>query len=197
VRRLFDDYRERATEGEYYNDYALRQGKRYFYGLLKELAATDSLTDDDFHDWGQDADYRQEIGVGECAGVSLDVVGAILNDAKEKLRAADRSVEGEAFADAGYYGYTAMITAAKALLLAADVKCNTHIGILNDFATHYGAVFPEVAPFAETVLAIKKNRPEPDFVQRYLAEAGDFVGRAIATREGQLGKTVVAEYYKA
>jgi sulfite reductase (ferredoxin) len=30
VRRLFDDYRERATEGEYYNDYALRQGKRYF-----------------------------------------------------------------------------------------------------------------------------------------------------------------------
>jgi sulfite reductase (ferredoxin) len=135
--------------------------------------------------------------VGECAGVSLDVVGAILNDARDKLLAADRCLTDRAFADAGYHGYTAMITAAKALLLAADVKCNTHIGILNDFATHYGAVFPEVAPFAETVLAIKKNRPEPDFVQRYLAEAGDFVGRAIATREGQLGKTVVAEYYKA
>ena len=35
VRILFEDYKAEAAEGEYYNDYAVRQGKRYFYGLLK------------------------------------------------------------------------------------------------------------------------------------------------------------------
>lgn len=197
VRTLFEDYKAQAGEGEYYNDYAVRQGKRYFYGLLKPLGDTREITDEEFYDWGQDEAYKQEIGVGECAGVSLDVVGAILNDSSNKLVAADRSLEGQAYADAGYHAYSAMITAAKALLLAEDIKCNTHIGILSDFQTHFGAAFTEVAPFPATVLRIKKNAPTLAFVTDYLADARSFVSKAIATREKQLGKTVVSEYYKA
>ncbi len=197
VRILFEDYRLQASEGEYYNDYAVRQGKRYFYGLLKPLGDTSEIADGEFYDWGQDEDYKQEIGVGECAGVSLDVIGAILNDSSNKLVAAGRSLEGAAYADAGYHAYSAMVTAAKALLLAEDQKCNTHIGILNDFQTYFGEQFPEVAPFAATVLGIKRNEPTADFVTDYLAQARAFVSRAIATRERQLGKTVVSEYYKA
>ena len=197
VRILFEDYRLQASEGEYYNDYAVRQGKRYFYGLLKPLGDTNEIAAEEFFDWGQDEDYRQEIGVGECAGVSLDVIGAILNDSSNKLIAAGRSLKGGAYADAGYHAYSAMVTAAKALLLAEDQKCNTHIGILNEFGTHFGEQFPEVAPFATTVLRIKQNKPTPDFVTDYLAQARAFVSKAIATRERQLGKTVVSEYYKA
>ncbi len=197
MRLLFADYKNEAKEGEYYNDYATRQGKRYFYQLLKPLGDTATITDEEFHDWGQDEDYRQEIGVGECAGVSLDVVGAILNDASNKIFAANRSLQGDAPADAGYHAYTAMLTAAKALLLVEDVKCNTHVKILDDFETHYGERFPECSPFADYVLRIKKSLPTTDFVTLYIAEATAFVRRAIATRERQLDKTVVSAYYKA
>ena len=197
VRVLFEDYKASAHEGEYYNDYAVRQGKRYFYGLLKPLGDTSDIADEEFYDWGQDEDYRQEIGVGECAGVSLDVIGAILNDSSNKLIAAGRSLEEGAYADAGYHAYSAMVTAAKALLLAEDQKCNTHIGILNDFQEYFGSRFTEIVSFPDYVLRIKRNAPTIDFVTDYLTDARAFVSKAIATREDQLGKRVVSEYYKA
>ena len=197
VRVLFNDYKSEANEGEYYNDYAVRQGKRYFYNLLKPLGDTSDIADEEFHDWGEDEDYRQEIGVGECAGVSLDVVGAILNDSSNKILAANRSLEGNAPADAGYHAYSAMVTAAKALLLAEDVKCNSHIKILSDFETHFGERFPECSSFTDYVLRIKNTAPTTEFVATYIVEATTFVRKAIATRERQLDKTVVSEYYKA
>jgi sulfite reductase (ferredoxin) len=197
IRDLFGDYKENASEGEYYNDYVIRQGRRYFYNVLKSLGDSKTITAEEFYDWGQDEAYRQEIGVGECAGVSLDVIGAILNDASDKVIAAGQSVKGEAWADAGYHAYSAMITAAKALLLAEDVKCNTHIGILKDFTEQFGDRFSEAMPFPEFVLRIKKNEPTPDFVRAYLADAQAFVSKAIKTREAQLDKEVVSEYYKA
>ncbi len=197
IRILFHDYKAQANEGEYYNDYAERQGKRYFYGLLKSLGDTSEISDEEFYDWGQDEDYKQEIGVGECAGVSLDVIGAILNDSTNKLLAADLSLQGNAPADAGYHAYSAMVTAAKALLLSEDVKCNTHIGILNDFPEHFGDRFAEIADFRNYVLRVKSTEPEPEFIAAYLADARAFVSKAIVTRERQLDKEVVSEYYKA
>ena len=74
VRVLLDDYESNAQETEYFNDYYYRQGKRYFYSLLKPVVAKESLQQSDFYDWGQDHTYQQAIGVGECAGVTLDVV---------------------------------------------------------------------------------------------------------------------------
>ena len=197
LRILFQDYREEAEAGEYFNDYAERQGKRYFYGLLKHLGDTATITDEEFYDWGQDEAYRQEIGVGECAGVSLDVIGAILNDAVEKIKSARLSLAAGAPADAGYHAYSAFITAAKALLLAEDQKCNTHIGILRDFAAHFTDRFAEAEDFTNYVLRIKNTEPSTEFSATYIAEANDFVTRAIATRERQLDKRVVSEYYKA
>ena len=197
LRILFQDYREAAEPGEYYNDYAARQGKRYFYGLLKHLGDTATLTEEEFYDWGQDEAYRQEIGVGECAGVSLDVIGAILHDAMEKIRSAKLSLASGAPADAGYHAYSAFITAAKALLLAEDQKCNTHIGILHDFSGHFADRFPEAKDFTNYVLRIKNTEPNTEFSSTYIEDANDFVTRAIATRERQLDKQVVSEYYKA
>ncbi|PPK85543.1 sulfite reductase (ferredoxin) [Neolewinella xylanilytica] len=197
IRILFQDYRDHANDGEYYNDYAERQGKRYFYGLLKSLGDTAEITDEEFYDWGQDDEYKQEIGVGECAGVSLDVIGAILNDSTDKLKSAAVSLQADAPADAGYHAYSAMVTAAKALLLSEDLKCNTHIGILRDFQEHFGDRFPEIDNFENYVLRIKNTEPNTAFSSTYIAEARAFVTKAIATRERQLDKTVVSEYYKA
>ncbi|MEM6772486.1 MAG: nitrite reductase, partial [Bacteroidota bacterium] len=212
LRELFADYQENSTEGEYYNDYVIRQGKRHFYDVLKPLADVKSITPEEFYDWGQDHEYRREIGVGECAGVSIDVIGAILNDASNKIIAAGKSADNAAWADAGYHAYSAMITAAKALMLAEDKKCNTHIGILRDFSEFFGdrffplpqplslrgfskaryAPFPRSGgegsqlPFEEFVLRIKKNEPSEMFVKAYLADARAFVSKAIRERESQL-----------
>jgi len=197
IRDLFQDYRANATEGEYYNDYVVRQGKRYFYNILKPLGDSKTITPEEFYDWGQDHEYRQEIGVGECAGVSIDVIGAILNDATDKLISAGNALKDAAIADAGYHAYSAMITAVKALLLAEDHKCNTHIGILRDFAEHFDNRFSEAMPFEDFVLRIKRQEPTEAFVTSYLADARAFVSKAIRERENQLDKSVVSEYYKA
>lgn len=197
IRELFNDYKQNATEGEYYNDYVVRQGKRYFYNLLKEVGDSKTITEEEFYDWGQDHEYRQEIGVGECAGVSIDVIGAILNDASNKIIAAGNAFDAELWADAGYHAYSAMITAAKALMLAEDKKCNTHIGILRDFSEFFGDRFSEAMPFEAFVLRIKRNEPTKNFVTTYLADARAFVSKAIKEREQQLDKSVVSEYYKA
>lgn len=202
VRRLFADYSEAAEAGEYYNDYVQRLGKRYFYDLLKDLGETKTLVGEDFHDWGQDHDYRQEIGVGECAGVSLDVVGTILNDAHLKIQSAQASLQAGAFADAGYHAYSSMIVGAKAILLAADVKCNTHIGILRDFQTHYSELSAEFGDFETTVLQLKTTEATEAFIADYYATARQFITRVTQTRKAQLqaagsDKLVVGAYYKA
>lgn len=197
VRDLFADYKANAAEGEYYNDYVVRQGKRYFYDVLKPLGDAKTITDEEFYDWGQEREYVQEIGVGECAGVSLDVIGAILNDASNKVIAAGEAQKAGHLPDAAYHAYSAMITGAKALMLAEDKKCNTHIGILRDFSEFFGDRFSEAMPFEEYVLRYKKQEATPEFVAVYLADARAFVSKCIREREGQLGKEVVSEYYKA
>jgi len=182
----------------------VRQGKRYFYDVLKPLGDVTTITAEEFYDWGQDKEYVQEIGVGECAGVSLDVIGAILNDASNKVIAAGEALKAGHEKDAAYHAYSAMITGAKALMLVEDKKCNTHIGILQDFSEFFGDRFSlstgeesNQMPFEEFVLRIKKQEPTVAFVTEYLADARAFVSKAIQTREAQLDKTVVSEYYKA
>ncbi len=205
LRLLLADYDESASETEYFNAYVHRLGKRYFYDLLKPLAEIESLGETDFFDWGQNEEYVQEIGVGECAGVTLDVVGTIIADAREKLDSAKASFEQEDYVSALYQAYTGFVVGAKALLLSIDVKCNTHRVILDDFQTHYvetGAFhFPETFP--EQVLQISKYEPTQEFAEDYLAEAEAFVQKVIATRkqqivaEGGVEKLVIDNYYKA
>ncbi len=205
LRTLLDDYGAHGAAGEYFNDYFNRREKRYFYTLLKPLASTDDLVATDFMDWGQDHAYRQEIGVGECAGVTLDVVSAIINDAEEKVSLAKEALEAGHYADSIYHSYTAFVIGAKALLLSADVKCNTHRGILDDFQEHYVANGPFAFEpgFPAFVLRMKDEAPSEAFAGSYGADAALFVDRVVAERrrqveaEGCKDKLVVESYYKA
>jgi sulfite reductase (ferredoxin) len=205
VRYLLDNYEDQASEGEYFNDYFNRQGKRYFYDLLKPLADLESLVKEDHFDWGQNKNYQQEIGVGECAGVTLDVVGTIIQESRDKVELAKESLEAGIFADSIYHSYAAFVIGAKALLLSKDVKCNTHKGILDDFQTHYvenGEVDLDVL-FSEFVLRINKQEPSEAFAKVYLEDATTFVKQVITIREQQLveakgaDKLVIDNYYKA
>lgn len=205
LRLLLDDYASKAQEGEYFNDYYYRLGKIYFYDLLKPLAQIDVQDPHIFQDWGQEEAYQQEIGVGECAGVTLDVVSTILQDAHQKLSFAAKAIQLGDFADGIYHAYSSFVIGAKALLLSEDIKCNTHIKILDDFQTHYidTGKFELSNPFPEHVLRMKQNKPTADFAKAYLEDAVHFFEQVQHIRQQQLAeangedKVVIENYYKA
>ncbi|NRA49833.1 MAG: HEPN domain-containing protein, partial [Phaeodactylibacter sp.] len=205
VRQLLGDFDTNATPGQRFNQYFLSKGKRYFYDLLKPLASTDNLIAEDYFDWGQNENYRQSIGVGECAGVTLDVIGTILGESQIKFELAEEAIAAEAYADGIYHAYTSMVVGAKALLLAKDVNCNTHRKILKDFQDNYIVTndFPAITEdFESFVLEMKTQEPTAEFAAAYLKNAKLFRKHVIAVREQQLkeaggDKLVVDNYYKA
>jgi len=204
VRVLLDDYENNGSDQDFIT-YVKIQGKRYFYSILKNLGDTSDLTADEFNDWGQNAEYRQAIGVGECAGVAFDMVGAIVNDSLERLSWANTAIRENASADSLYHSYAAMVIGAKALLLSADVKCNTHKGIIEDFDKHFvePGKFKLPETFATQVLEINKNEPSAGFAQAYFSKAQAFVQQMLELRKSQLGegngvdKEVIGNYYNA
>lgn len=205
VRYVFDDFEKNGLEGEYYNDYFLRLGEKHFYALLKPLADLKTLTQEEYFDWGQDRMYKQEIGVGECAAVILDMVGVILKDAMDKIVAARETLSQSEWSDAIYSSYAAFVIAAKAMLLSKDIKCNTQRGVIDDFQTHFveSGEFIEVGNFTELVLQINQYEPEENFANDYYAQAESFVRSVINIREAKLvesngiDKKVVGDYYRA
>ncbi len=203
LRSILNDYDEHSIQNEYFNSYYRRLGKKYFYDLLKGLADISTLEGSDFFDWGQEATYDQAIGVGECAGGTFDVVGTIIQDAREKNGGAEQSLLAEAFADSIYHSYAAFVVAAKALLLSKDVKCNTQKGIIDDFVVHYQDTKELVLEddFKTLVLQIKQQEPSEEFAKTYAQQSKDFVAKVIALREQQLkngeDKKIIDAYYKA
>lgn len=183
LRYLLDDYAANSEEDELFNQYYDRQGNKYFYALLKPLTDLESVTDSDFVDWGRNEDFVPAIGTGECASVIIDLVGSLLTDSEEKLKNASVALEENRFADAIYHAYTSYIHTAKALLLDKDVKCNTQIGILNDFEKNYEADFTFAEGFKEYVLQINKKEPKPEFAEQYIDDAKIFLKQALAFRE--------------
>ena len=202
VRTVLDHYDKHSTEGEYFNVFYERLGgRKYFYDLLKPFANVEGATEEILMDWDQDHHYQQAIGVGECAGVILDVVGTIIKDAKDKLDTALEKLSEGAYPEAIYHAYNTYVIGAKALLLSEDVKCNTQNKIISDFQEQIlDADKLELGyNFPDQVLSINQNGPGETFAKAYVQEAESFLGKVLAYREKSLteNKEVVSSYYKA
>jgi sulfite reductase (ferredoxin) len=201
LRIILNDYETNSTEGEYFNDYYRRQGKNYFYTILKPLANADLYVDDDFIDYDGVENFVPEIGVGECAGVMFDLVGSIIKDAENKHIEAKENLTKHKYAEAIYYAYTGFIIAAKALLLSKDIECNTQIKILKDFDLHLVQTgeFKIEGGFENLVLQINQHEPEKEFAENYVKQFDYFLKDVIAHRETSLNtnKVVVESSYKA
>ena len=176
LRSLFKDY-ENNENDESFNEYYDRQGNKYFYDLLKPLADTTTVTEADYIDWGNEEKFKTAIGVGECAGVMIDLVATLLMDADEKLKLAYESFGYRSFGDSIYHSYSAAIHAAKALLIENKVHCNTHAGILADFDKHLGVTFgfTEANTFQHYVTRINSTTPSESFAAQYNKEMAALV----------------------
>ncbi len=193
LRDLLGDYQSNSTEGELFNQYYNRQGKIYFYDLLNPLGDTKTVTPDDFIDWEQSQPYKTEIGVGECAGVMIDLVATLLFESEEKLDNADASFKAQDFADAIYYAYTAFIHTAKAMLISENIKTNTQAGIVTDFDQNFVAAnkIDLDVSFEELVYQINQQEPTLDFAAYYIEQSRLFKQKAADFRNAQLTEKAI------
>ncbi|WP_338238624.1 nitrite reductase [Persicobacter diffluens] len=177
LRMLLNDYETHAEDGEYYYAYFLRQGKDYFFNLLKPLANLTTLIPDDYLDWGYTTEYKVETEVGECAGVIVDLVATLFFEVEEKIGLSEAAVADGRYADGIYHAYAALVNAAKALLIAKEVKASNQVKVIQAFDKEYvqtGDVSVAGGSFEEFVLRINKQDPTAAFAQQYLAEAKAF-----------------------
>lgn len=200
VRTLLLDYEANAEGGAYFNQYFQSRGKMYFYELLKPLADLSTLEEAGFQDWGRAVAFSPEIGVGECAGVVLDLVSTIMGDAQVKIDWGQEAIQEKQWAGAIYHAYSAMVIGAKALLLHEEIQCNTHHQIIHTFQEKMVAEgkFTTLTDFPETVLQVNSNEPSAAFAKKYQKEAETFISAVLAHRQTQEEeKLVISNFYKA
>ena len=185
VRVILDNYSQNKAGDELFNDYYDRLGKDHFYQLLKPLADLSTLTPDEFVDWGHEEIFATAIGVGECAGVMIDLVSTLLLESEEKLQWSVESFEAGAYSDAIYHAYSVFISSAKAMLLDKGINSSTQTGIIRDFDEQYkdSKILESVGSFVELVLQINKNEPSAEFARAYLGSTVDFIKRIKLEKE--------------
>jgi len=187
LRTILNDYDSNANGEKFLNYYDLK-GEKYFYEILKPFADVTNLTEADFVDWGNADNYVKAVGVGECAGVVIDLVATLLFEAKEKLILAQESFDEKKWSDAIYHAYAGFVNGAKALLLSENEKTNNHAGIVDLFDT----VFIEKnkielnSTFKDLVYQINKNEPSEAFAKDYIAQAVVFFDKIETYRAQEL-----------
>ncbi len=176
LRLLLNDLENNQLEDENFLEYYDRKGKIYFYDLLKSLSDTTNLEKSDFIDWGHDENYVKAIGVGECAGVVIDLIATLLFESEEKLTNAKEALKENQLSDSIYHSYTALVNTAKALLTAEGIKTNTQAGIIRNFDAHFvtNNTIELSTTFAELIYQIKVEKPTKEFAESYLADATNF-----------------------
>ncbi|WP_159017921.1 HEPN domain-containing protein [Algibacter sp. L3A6] len=189
LRRILNDF-EANAEGKSFVDYYKVTGERYFYDLLNDLQDVTNLTQEDFIDWGEEEKYVKEIGIGECAGVVIDLIATLFFESEEKIDNAKASFGDEVYSSAIYYAYQSLVNSAKALLLAENKKTNTHAGIVSQFDEFFieGGKIDLGTSFSELIYEINKNAPTKDFAVSYIANADKFLAAVRAYREAEQAK---------
>ncbi|MBN3581154.1 HEPN domain-containing protein [Algoriphagus aestuarii] len=187
LRILLDDFEANANGLDFLSYYD-EKGQIYFYELLKELGDASTVTPDDYVDWGNTEEYKIAVGVGECAGVVLDLVATLLLEAKEKIDIAQKCLEEGRWSDSIYHHYAGLINAAKAILLSESVSTNSYANIIKQF----DEVFVESGKinlggtFAEKIYQINQNEPTAEFANAYAAQALDIYGLLKSYREEEV-----------
>ncbi|AOW08337.1 nitrite/sulfite reductase [Flavobacterium gilvum] len=176
LRTILNDFDANAN-GQKFLDYYDAKGEKYFYEILKPLSDTNNLTEADFVDWGNADNYVKAVGVGECAGVVIDLVASLLFEAKEKLTFAQEAIDEGKWANAIYHTYAGFVNGAKALLLSENEKTNTHVGIIDLFENVFIAtkkIELNTASFKELVYQINQVEPSEAFAKQYIKEGISF-----------------------
>jgi sulfite reductase (ferredoxin) len=187
LRVLLDDF-EANSNGLDFLSYYDEKGQIYFYELLKELGDASTVTPADYVDWGNTEDYKIAVGVGECAGVVLDLVATLLLEAKEKIHIAQKCLEEGRWSDSIYHHYAGLINAAKAILLSESLSANSYANIIAQFDEAFIASgkIDLGGTFAEKIYQINQNEPTEEFANAYAGQALEIYGLLKSYREEEV-----------
>jgi len=187
LRIILDDYQLNSDQKTFYDYYSLK-GEKYFYKLLKPLSDSTNLTADDYVDWGSKAAYKKAIGVGECAGVVIDLISTLFLESDEKITDARADFESKSYNNAIYFAYSSMVNSAKALLLSKDHSTNTQASIINQFDEVFVStnLISLGSTFAELIYQINKNEPSASFAENYIQSANEFLTTVKEFRKNDL-----------
>ncbi len=183
LRRILNDFEANAN-GQAFVNYYKETGERYFYELLNDLQDVTNLTQDDFIDWGTNKKYQKAIGVGECAGVVIDLISTLFLESEEKIDNAKVCFNGKVYSSAIYHAYSSMVNSAKALLLAENISTNTQAGIISQFDETFGTneKLNLGTTFLELIYQIKEYAPTQEFASKYIENATQFLAKVRAFR---------------
>ncbi len=184
LRRIFNDF-EANGNGQQFVEYYKEKGEKYFYDFLNDLQDVTNLTQEDFIDWGEEEKYLKEIGIGECAGVVIDLIATLFLESDEKIENANEAFGNGVYSGAIYYAYQSIVNSAKASLLAAEKKTNTHASIISQFDEEFisSGKIDLGTSFADLIYQINKFAPTAEFAEKYIKDAGRFLQKVRAYRE--------------
>ncbi|PRX57831.1 HEPN domain-containing protein [Flagellimonas meridianipacifica] len=187
LRLILDDFNTNGN-GLSFADYYAKKGETYFYDFLKHLSSVDNLTAEDFIDWGNAEKYKKEIGIGECAGVIVDLVATLFFESEEKIANAEEALQAGKWAASIYYSYQSMVNSAKALLTAEKTKTNTHSSIIRDFDRLFVDTDKVIleGSFEDLVLEMNKTAPSKNFAESYLNTSKEVLRKFEAYRQLEL-----------
>lgn len=143
---------------------------------------------DEYIDWGSKLPYVKAIGIGECAGVVIDLIATLFLESDEKIMNARSDYESKAYNNAIYFAYSSMVNSAKALLLSKNHSTNTQASIIKQFDEVFvstnlislGSTFPEL------IYQINSNAPTELFAKNYINTANEFLTTVKEFRKNDL-----------
>ena len=188
LRILLNDFEINKQIEENFLAYYDRQGKIYFYDLLKTLSDTSNLVPTDFIDWGHSEKYVKAIGIGECAGVVIDLIATLLFESEEKITHAEEALKEGQFSDSIYYSYTSLVNTAKALLISENIVTNTQAAIITSFQEYFVEAKKIVldGSFEDLVYQIKNEKPTKIFAERYVSDTKSLFKKATIFRKKEV-----------
>ena len=186
LRRILNDFEANAN-GQAFIEYYKEKGEKYFYHFLNDLQDVSNLTQEDFIDWGEEEKYLKQIGIGECAGVVIDLIATLFLESEEKIENANEAFKNHVYSGAIYYAYQSLVNTAKAMLLADKKKTNTHSSIISQFDEVFvtSKKIDIGISFSELIYQINKYAPSKEFAEIYIKNSTKFLQKVRAYRTAE------------
>ena len=186
LRRILNDFEANAN-GQAFIEYYKEKGEKYFYHFLNDLQEVSNLSQEDFIDWGEEEKYLKQIGIGECAGVVIDLIATLFLESEEKIENANQAFGNGVYSGAIYYAYQSLVNTAKAMLLADKKKTNTHASIISQFDEVFvtSKKIDIGISFSELIYQINKYAPTKEFAEIYIKNSTKFLQKVRAFRTAE------------
>ncbi len=180
VEHLVGRYRDERSDGESFNEWAERMGKKDIRDGLAHLREVPDISENpDFYvDWGEEAPFTLGAGTGECAGQLVPEVELKLGEAERELFEANLQYEQGNYTEAARRACQAMTTAARGLLITEGVGETGVEATQEAFRTRFveaGRVFAGSANYFVQAEPVEREITDKDDAYQLVDKASLFV----------------------